>query len=65
MLLTNKITCAILLAKLENNFFLRRRNNMYNDFDEMEKVDNIEMMERMQKDKLFYAHAIFASSLMY
>lgn len=34
-------------------------------FDELEKLDNIEMMERQMKDKYFFAHAIFASILMF
>ena len=37
---------------------------MYN-FDEFEKLDNIEMMERQKKNGYFFAHAIFASMLMF
>lgn len=35
------------------------------DFDEIEKLDNIEMMEKQKKNKYFLAQAIFASMLMF
>ena len=35
------------------------------DFDEIEKLDNIEMMERQKKNHKFFAQAIFASMLMF
>lgn len=35
------------------------------DFDEIEKLDNIEMLERRKNDKYFFAKAIFASMLMF
>lgn len=38
---------------------------MYYDFDEIEKLDNIEMMERQKKNSYYYARAIFASMLMF
>ena len=38
---------------------------MYNDFDEIEKLDNIELMEKQKKTKFFFAKAIFASMLMF
>ena len=37
---------------------------MYN-FDEIEKLDNIEMMEMQKKNSKFFAQAIFASMLMF
>lgn len=38
---------------------------MYNNFDEIEKLDNIEMMEQQKKNGYFLAKAIFASMLMF
>lgn len=35
------------------------------DFDEIEKLDNIEMMEKQKKNQYFLAQAIFASMLMF
>lgn len=37
---------------------------MFN-FDEIEKLDNIEMMEKQKKNGYFFAKAIFASMLMF
>ena len=36
---------------------------MYNNYDEIEKLDNIEMMEKQKKNNYFYALTIFASML--
>lgn len=33
---------------------------MYYDADELEKRDNIEVMEEKKKNNYFFAHAIFA-----
>ena len=38
---------------------------MYYDFDELDKLDNIEKNEKQKKNKYFFAHAIFASMLMF
>lgn len=38
---------------------------MYSDFDEIEKLDNIEMMEKQKKNGYFYARVILASMLMF
>lgn len=38
---------------------------MYNNFDEIEKLDNIELMEKQKKNGYFFAKAIFASMLMF
>ena len=38
---------------------------MYYDFDELDKMDNIEHAEKDKKKKYFFARAIFASMLMF
>ena len=38
---------------------------MYKNFDELEKLDNIERMEMQKKHGYFLAQAIFASMLMF
>ena len=38
---------------------------MYYDFDELDKLDNIDRNEKQKKNKYFFAHAIFASMLMF
>ena len=38
---------------------------MFYDFDELDKLDNIELIERQKKNGYFYAKAIFASMLMF
>lgn len=35
------------------------------DFDKIEKLDNIEMMEKQKKNNKFFAQMIFASMLMF
>lgn len=37
---------------------------MFNNFDEMENLDNIELMERQRKNYYFLGQTIFASMLM-
>ena len=38
---------------------------MYYDFEELDKMDNIDKAEKQKKQKYFFAHAIFASMLMF
>ena len=38
---------------------------MFYDFDELDRLDNIDRNEKLKKDKYFFAHAIFASLLMF
>ena len=38
---------------------------MYYDFDELDKMDNIEQAEKQKKKTRFFAQAIFASMLMF
>ena len=38
---------------------------MYYDFEELDKLDNIERAEKDKKKKRFFAQAIFASMLMF
>ena len=38
---------------------------MFYDLDELDRLDNIEQAEKQKKNKYFFAHAIFASMLMF
>ena len=38
---------------------------MFYDFEELDRLDNVEMNEKQKKNKYFFAHAIFASMLMF
>ena len=38
---------------------------MFYDFDELDRLDNIEIDEKQKNNKYFLAHAIFASLLMF
>ena len=38
---------------------------MFYDFEELDKLGNVEKNEKQKKNKFFFAHAIFAYMLMF
>lgn len=65
MLLTNIFHSAILqpIRKTNRkNFIEKERSNMFYDVEELEKRDNIEVMEEQKKkNSLLFVYALYAS----
>lgn len=65
MLLTNIFHSAILQSirkTNQKNFIKKERSNMFYDVEELEKRDNIEVMEEQKKkNSLLFVYALYAS----
>lgn len=65
MLLTNIFYSAILQSirkTNQKNFIKKERSNMFYDVEELEKRDNIEVMEEQKKkNSLLFVYALYAS----